>query len=163
MSTLNWHNIDIGKINFNAHNKKRIMYQDKLQFNIMVDNLTMPFGINETKLKKNIKFKIHDTKFTSFLKSIEELASKELISNFTYSPLLKVYENNHFFLATIAKNSKIAYFNSSGKEITEFEFIRRINEEEEEEEIRAFLEFRYLWNKNNCFGLTLVVTDLVIT
>lgn len=167
---LNWNNLDLDKINFTSI--KRIAYGKTMNIiTIMVDNLNMPFGINEgTKIKTNIKFKINNDKnFVKFLTDLDEKA-KSLLPNLDYKPLLKKFNKDDFFLATIVKRNKVKMIDYSieygeegedgEEEVSETEFLR--NSLATDAKIRAFFDLKYLWTENNCYGLTLIVTDLTV-
>jgi len=171
---LNWNNLDLNKINFSSSGSVVSYTVDKKRYPlvIMVDNLSMPFGINDTALKTNIKFKINGFKFTEFLHSLDEkIKSLRFISNnLEYRPLLKKFNNDYFFLATIGKTRNIEYSIDYGdknnkdeggeEEVTELEFLR--NNKATDIKIRAVFNIKYIWIKNNCYGITLTVSDLTI-
>jgi hypothetical protein len=161
MSVLNWHNLDLGKLKLSGA-RRQIKYESS-KFSILAEQLVMPFGLNESDKKLTAKFQILENDLVDFFKKVDVWASKKVLG-MTYVPLLKEWNGSYFFLATVSKRGgreQIAYFkeeNGESEEIGSFGFTFCL---QEAKSIKAFLDFRYLWTRDNHFGLSLVVTDIV--
>lgn len=146
MEIINYHEIKPELIYFG----KRILYLNKPLY--IMTGVKTPFGINKTKTKTNIKLKCTELEFINLIKKLETLTRSKYPS-LDYVPLLKVYNSEYYFLATIQKELKLEY---QSEEISEDIFFQ-LNKP-----MKAYLDFRYIWTLNNTVGITVIVKKLSI-